>query len=447
MKFFSFFLMTLLILGCVHTDMPFDSIKVSFTEKKQELSAPALTSAPPLPSDVVTAPKPAVPEDKHDQPEEKKETIVAAPSVEKQEEKIQELAELPEKIQGKVILKKGNYEIHKKIKIPKGSGLTISPGTTITFQEAGIICEGTIEIKGTESEKIVLQGPDGWDNISILGEDAVGIFHHCDIQDGLGMEIDMQDKKECVFKKGGVLQGGAILFGNKSQGEILYCTIQKNFSQSAIALVYAGNIKIKNCKIAQNEENGMLNIESSCEIAENAFLENPRLGILFQGKSQSILKNNIFSKSRAGILVQSQAEPSFIGNRFAGNTVGIEYQMGTGGLIKENILEYNQLCGIMCGETSKPAIEKNKIQHNSIGVFIRNSASPSIKENVFFNNTEIALLMIETSSPVVSENQISNSKVAMVLQESTKADLKQNQIQNCVHEKQIAPPNAFDKKN
>ncbi len=443
MRFFPLILLSFFILGCVHTELPFDNIKISFAEKKQTIVRENL----PAPEVPVVEEKPIEkqPELEKIKPEEKKE-IAVLPPVQENKVTIHEIQGIPDEVQGKMLLAKGNYTVEKKITVPKGSTLILSPGTILTFQECGIVCQGEIQAKGTASEPIVFQGADGWDNITILGEGAFGVFHHCEIKDGLGMEVQMQKDKQCLLEKGGTFQGGAVLIANKARGEMVDCTIQKNFSQSAIALIYAQAFSLKDCRILQNDENGVLSIETPCEISDSTFSENRKVGLFLEGVSKSTIKSSIFSQNRAGILVRENANPTIELNRIFGNVVGMEYQTTSSGILRENILERNQLCGILCIEESKPTLEKNKIEQNSIGILIKNNASPSIQQNTLRFNIEIALLMIDACSPTVQDNQITDSKIAMVLQVSTKANIQKNQIQNCLHEKQIAPQNAFDKK-
>ena len=283
MRFFPFFLLALSILGCVHTELPFDKIKISFVERKQQtVSLPSeivpseTTLSEIIPSPITPSPElvknpsissPAV--EVASIQEEKKEMPVSPVIVEEKkipEHNILQKEELPENVEGQIQLVKGNYKIQKSVKIMRGSTLILSPGTKLSFQESGIVCEGTIQAKGTSMEPIVFEGTEGWDNITIIGEEAQGIFHHCEIRDGLGMEVYLSKDKKCLLQKGALAEGGAILYANQSKGEILHCTIKRNFAQSAVALIYSKNISIKNCNILQSEENGILNIETPCEI-------------------------------------------------------------------------------------------------------------------------------------------------------------------------------------
>jgi len=125
-------------------------------------------------------------------------------------------------------------------------------------------------------------------------------------------------------------------------------------------------------------------------------------------QAEPLIKDNLFQHNQNACIRVNDASPNVTQNRFYYNCESylesvLVYSTNSSGVIKQNILAFNDMSGIDCSNQAYPSIYNNTIVSNEFGITTDNS-NLLIKNNVIFQN-QYGLVM-ENSTGTVSYNDI-----------------------------------------
>lgn len=352
------------------------------------------------------------------------------------------ITKIPTNITAPSKLKPGQYTINEPVTIAKGGILVIAPGTVITFEEASIRCLGKIIAKGTIASGIQFHGPDGWDNITIMGKGAEGIFEYCIFKNGFGMEINITMDNKCKLVKGSPLvMGGALLFANDCKGSLKNSMIEKNYGKGAVCVIAVKEMEIIGNTFKNNDEEGLHVVNSTIHIKNNKVLKNNGSGMVFQKFAKGVVRKNIIRNNKnAGISAISGTDILFEENTIEGNKMGFGIVGNTKGTVRKNIIKNNSGIGLGCDGKASPTIENNEFEGNLSSIYIRGANKPIIKNNRIKRNQGSAIALIGPTQAIVKDNIIDSCKYAFLVTTNAKPVFGKNTITNCSKEKQIIDP-------
>jgi hypothetical protein len=453
MKVFSILLVISVfwMMGCVPAKRTFDTIKISFvkiepstakpksikTEDKEDdkevLPSPIAKKETPPPEIPKKEPLPSPVKKEETQPSEEKVPQKISPSL---------IENLPATISTAVQLKKGSYEVTTSVTIEPSGTLIITGGTTLVFRQCGLVCYGRILAKGSERTPIIFRGPDGWDNITISDEKAQGIFEHCTISDGLGVEISMGADNRFVVKKGKTIVGGAILYVNGSRGMVSHCKITGNEGKGAIALCMVTEVRIVKNEITDNKEDGILCSDGAPQIMENRIFKNHKSGIVCEGATKARIERNILhANGEAGIAIREKAAPMVILNTSENNIVGADYRGEAQGVFQRNRIKNNQKMGVLCHDKVSPTIEENEVTQNGmLGIFLRKWVKGILRKNKISHHEKAAIFVAENAAPTIEGNYLSHSLIGILIELPAAPVVGKNELDNCKEEKVTVSP-------
>ncbi len=182
-----------------------------------------------------------------------------------------------------------------------------------------------------------------------------------------------------------------IKFDGTEPSTLTYCSIRYATNATTIE---DSNVKIENCKIASNSQNGITIENSIVEVKYNEVANNTESGIYITGDNQVNIQNNTISSNRNGILL-------------TGNST-------TGVSITENIVMSNTQSGIQLDANvySNLVIIDNILSANNIGFYITSQASTYITRNSISYNT-IGILYEKGTDHVAYYNDIYGNQYGM----------------------------------
>ncbi len=334
--------------------------------------------------------------------------------------------EIPSTIESTVQLAPGEYNITQRIQIKPNGKLILSPGTTLHFQEAGIVCLGTLIAQGTESKPIIFDTPDSWDNITIAGPQAQGILEYCEISGGLGMLLDVPDEGRYIIGKGKMAVGGAILYADQSTGAVRHCKFTHNFSLGCIALAGVQDVQIHDNFLAQNENYAIWATYSKLDVYRNTIAQNQG-GIVTLGKSKGKIAQNKIQQHRVhGILTDARSELSIEENTFTQNSVAILSEQNSAVSIKRNQFKSNMI-GFIGQKTSSSSLEDNIFQNHAIAILAEGFHSLQMKGNKIQDSELFGLVFQEMSAVELIGNQIIRSPCCCDTRQMAQIQKEQNQ--------------------
>ncbi|MFA5352543.1 MAG: right-handed parallel beta-helix repeat-containing protein, partial [Candidatus Gracilibacteria bacterium] len=191
-------------------------------------------------AEIPTPPKP--------EPESKLESEPEVEKVLSGEEFKAVLAGKREVKEGEILkIEKGRHYIKGDILVEADGKLVIEAGAILNFdREAGIVCSGVVDIRGTKDEPITFKAhADSWRNFTLLGESVVGNISYCVIENGRG-RMFKKDPDDLLHgtreERDFIGHGGGLYFYYTKDAEILLSklTIRKNRS------LYGGGVCLDN---------------------------------------------------------------------------------------------------------------------------------------------------------------------------------------------------------
>ena len=183
----------------------------------------------------------------------------------------------------------------------------------------------------------------------------------------------------------------AIEFSGTEPSTLTYCSMQYAINATTIE---NSNVKIENCEIANNSQNGIAIENSIVEVKYNEIANNLESGICITGNNQVNIQNNTISANKNGILLTGSS------------TTGVS--------ITENIVMSNTQSGIQLNVNgySDPTIVNNILSANNIGFYITGQANTYITRNSISYNT-IGIHYEESTDHTAYYNDIYGNQYGM----------------------------------
>lgn len=243
-------------------------------------------------------------------PQEKVKNVVE-PTV----ESYSDIAKLPKKIDGQVLLKVGDYYLEKSITINEGGTLTIEAGTKIEMDACGIICNGKLIAKGSKAKPIVFSG-DAWDNISIFGEKSTATLAYCNIKGGSGMGVQQDNNKYTVTPQYlDITYGGGVLVAKKANVSMSNCKISDVYGINMVAVLNS-TLSLQSCQFGEHSQQGIFSFDGKLTVQNCRFENHPGAAIKFSGINVATVENNSFVSCSKGIVKTKTAIVTLKNNKF-----------------------------------------------------------------------------------------------------------------------------------
>jgi len=178
-----------------------------------------------------------------------------------------------------------------------------------------------------------------------------------------------------------------IKFNGTEPSTLTYCSIQYAINATTIE---NSNVKIENCEIANNSQNGITIENSITEVKYNEIANNTGSGICITGNNQVNIQNNTISSNKNGILLTGS---STTGVSITENTVMTNTQSGiqldanaySDLVIIDNILSANNIGFYITGQTNT-YITRNSISYNTIGIHYEKGTNHVAYYNDIYGN-------------------------------------------------------------
>ncbi|MBI5418049.1 right-handed parallel beta-helix repeat-containing protein, partial [Candidatus Poribacteria bacterium] len=179
-----------------------------------------------------------------------------------------------------------------------------------------------------------------------------------------------------------------IEIANSNQNHLEYVNIE--YAANGLSFIEASGL-IKNCKLENNSNSGILCDHSNPNITDNEFSNN-KIGLIIKNISGPEISNNYITSNETGIFCESISLPKIFGNTVVRNSyAGIQCTSMSSPPISDNNIIQNNQYGIYINKSS-PMIYKNNISENNIGIWCENFYNPFlVKNNNIFNNKEYAI--------------------------------------------------------
>ncbi len=341
---------------------------------------------------------------------------------------------IPTMINDRVHLSAGKYSIEESIEISPSGSFILEPGTTIEFDQCGVICEGNFIAKGTADQPIRISGEAGWDNITLSGASAYGIFEHCQISGGAGIEVSINESGSYELSDSGsnVIIGGALLFFQGAEGVIHDCEIFECFGKDTVAILDS-QVDMEGNDIHDNAEQGIFIFNSNVNFNNNQVRNHRRVGLISSGNNQSQITNSKFIGNQVcGILVRDNAAPTIRKNIIGNNTEGIRYEGNARGELNDNILQGNLKWAISCSDSSAPQIIGNICKENGeVGIFLVGESKAVIKENRIVQHKKCGIWTFPGTEAEIEKNVIEKAQVGILVITPSKDNVGANAYSEC----------------
>ena len=303
-----------------------DGVKNALLQDKQNITISAAKSTLPFDTMRVTL-NPVFPQpienEQYNIPQKKKQ-IQSTPSTprEKVENVVKtamksysDIAQLPKKIDGEVLLKVGDYYLEKSITIGKGATLIIEAGTKIEMDACGIVCNGKLIAKGSKDKRIVFSG-DAWDNISVFGENSTATLTYCNISGGSGMGVQQENSKYTVTPQYlDITYGGGVLVAGKADVSMSNCRISDVYGINMVAVLNS-KLSIKSCVFGEHSQQGIFSSDANLTVQNCRFENHPGMAIKFSGINVASVENNSFVNCNKCIVKPKVAIVTLKNNKF-----------------------------------------------------------------------------------------------------------------------------------
>jgi len=305
------------------------------------------------------------------------------------------------------------------VTVLKQGVLVLEKGCRIRAEEgASITINGTLEIRGTEDDPVVITGSgDGkWKGMSFLsgsrgtiaGLDLSGaeagisiIAAKVDVSDSV---ISKSEKGVHLVREASVSLHGVVLDENglgvaaemKSTGTISRCTFRKN--EIGIGVASGGRPAISANRFEENGFGIQVMQRYPGSIRENLFEKNNIAARLYQNGPDTVVERNIFVNNTTGaIMALSYSSPTIINNRIDGGKYGILANQFSSPIIKNNVITgMNE--GVHLNKKNSSTMTGNILSDSDVGLFLDFSSYPVIRDNYFDGNrTNIKLGRFQSS--------------------------------------------------
>jgi hypothetical protein len=278
-------------------------------------------------------------------------------------------------------LKSGEYQINDNLILPYGFDLIIEQGVTISIGDrSSIIVYGGLEIRGTDSEPVVIKKLNSnFGSFAIIGDSLTKIkINHLKISGGTESKIN-----------GLYISGALSLYNHR-------------------------DISIQNSKIVNNDGEDGLNIKDSIFYLSNNTFKSNYSDQVDLDNSFGIVVNNLFT--RENLITDSSMQLNGDGLDLSNSVV----------LIQDNIFSNFSDKGISIGEASTSILENNSIIGNNIGVAVKDgstvySSDARLEDNI--SNFSVYNKKAFFDKPVLFRELVSESDKFSQNENSLKAQL------------------------
>ena len=278
-------------------------------------------------------------------------------------------------------LKSGEYQINDNLILPYGFDLIIEQGVTISIGDrSSIIVYGGLEIRGTDSEPVVIQKLNSnFGSFAIIGDSLTKIkINHLKISGGTESKIN-----------GLYISGALSLYNHR-------------------------DISIQNSKIVNNDGEDGLNIKDSIFYLSNNTFKSNYSDQVDLDNSIGIVVSNLFT--RENLITDSSMQLNGDGLDLSNSVV----------LIQDNIFSNFSDKGISIGEASTSILENNSIIGNNIGVAVKDgstvySSDARLEDNI--SNFSVYNKKAFFDKPVLFRELVSESDKFSQNENSLKAQL------------------------
>ncbi|WP_372371203.1 right-handed parallel beta-helix repeat-containing protein [Candidatus Uabimicrobium sp. HlEnr_7] len=226
-----------------------------------------------------------------------------------------DIAKLPKKIDGEILLKKGTYYLEKSVTITRKGTLIIEPGTEIEMDACAVICNGKLISKGSKNSPIVFSG-DAWDNISVFGEGSSAILEHCEIRGGSGMGVQQENGQYTVTPQFlDITYGGGVLVAQKAKVVMQDCKIENVYGVNMLAVINS-TLTLKNCKLVEHDQQGIFSLDGKLTLTNSRLENQSGVALQFSGVNIAKIENNIFVNCNTAIAKTAGTVASLKNNKF-----------------------------------------------------------------------------------------------------------------------------------
>jgi parallel beta-helix repeat protein len=254
--------------------------------------------------------------------------------------------------------------------VKEGVTLTIEAGATVNLNTYYILVNGTLQVKGTSIDKIVINGIDGSPPLGPLGSSlAMPYTYGITINGGCTIE-------NAIINQVRLALGSSNKFNNSTVSGFVTIGQASTFANNiATGLVFAGG----NSEVLNNIVNGGIETEYGSPTISNNIISGGGNGIWCYLSENAVITDNTITKCGSGIFAQG-SNGLISGNFIANNTNGIAVNYGAKVTIKENTIKENQV-GIQLSSPASPIINYNNIQNNSYSVYLGASVNLDATNN------------------------------------------------------------------
>lgn len=234
------------------------------------------------------------------------------------------------------VLGPGFVHVSENIVIPKGSALTIAPGTTL-FMEPGvsILSYGPVHALGTQQLPIRIraarEGGNPWGVFAIVGVQQESRFAYVEFEGGSEAELGnaffsamLAAHYSPVVVRHGVFrgaQGDDALNVKYAKAEVADTLFEDNMFD-AIDFDFVDGA-VKNSKFFANGNDGIDLSGSRVIVAGNTIRESGDKGISVGEASDVRIEENVIARGKIGIAVKDSSFASIVQNEISENEIGI----------------------------------------------------------------------------------------------------------------------------
>jgi parallel beta-helix repeat protein len=260
------------------------------------------------------------------------------------------------------------HNLAGNVLVKEGVTLTIEAGATVNLKTYYILVNGTLQARGTSSDRIVINGIDGSPPQTPLGSSLALPFTYGIAINGNGaIENALINKVRLALGNSNRISNSTIS-GFISVGPSSYFT-----NNSVNGIINAG----QDSKILNNRIGGGIQTLVSPTISNNII--SGGTGIWCYLSFNIVISDNIITNCDQGIFAQG-GNGVISKNFIADNTNGITVNYGSTVAIKDNSIEENHI-GIKVPSSASPIITNNNFQHNSYNIYLEASGNIDATNN------------------------------------------------------------------
>jgi parallel beta-helix repeat protein len=262
------------------------------------------------------------------------------------------------------------HNLVANVLVKEGVTLTVEAGANVNLNSYYILVNGTLQAKGTSSDRIVINGIDGSPPLGPLGSSlAMAYTYGITINGGCTIE-------NAIINQMRLALGSSNKISNSTINGFISIGQSSIFTNNVVTgLVFAGD----NSQVLGNIVYGGIETEYGSPTISSNIISGGANGILCYLSENAVITDNTITKCGSGIFAQG-SNGLISGNFIANNTNGIAVNYGAKVTIKENTIAENHV-GIQLPSSASPVINYNNIQNNSYSVYLGTSVNLDATNN------------------------------------------------------------------